>query len=104
MRFSVLSFVPLQGYKGITCFIVDKDTEGLTVGKKEDKLGIRASSTCPLHLENVRVPESNILGEFGKGYKYCIEVLNEGRIGIGSQVNTPASGQMNTKIDIFKIN
>ena len=76
-----------QGYKGITCFLVDRDTEGLTIGKKEDKLGIRASSTCPLHLENVKVPESNILGEFGKGYKYCIEVLNEGRIGIGAQVN-----------------
>jgi short/branched chain acyl-CoA dehydrogenase len=60
----------------------------LTVGKKEDKLGIRASSTCPVHFENVKVPEGNILGEFGKGYKYCIEVLNEGRIGIGAQVNT----------------
>ena len=75
-----------QGYKGITCFIVDRGTEGLTIGKKEDKLGIRASSTCPVHFENVRVPETSILGEFGLGYKYCIEVLNEGRIGIGAQV------------------
>jgi len=60
--------------------------EGLTIGKKEDKLGIRASSTCPVHFDNVKIPECNILGEFGLGYKYCIEVLNEGRIGIGAQV------------------
>ena len=78
--------MPFQGYKGITCFLVDADTEGVIIGKKENKLGIRASSTCPVHFENVKVPESAILGEFGKGYKYCIEVLNEGRIGIGAQV------------------
>lgn len=83
---------PTAGYKGITCFIVDRDTEGLTVGKKENKLGIRASSTCPVHLDNVKVHESNILGEFGKGYKYCIEGLNEGRIGIGAQMLGLAEG------------
>lgn len=89
---------PTAGYKGITCFLVDRDTEGLTVGKKENKLGIRASSTCPVHLENVRVPESAILGEFGKGYKYCIEVLNEGRIGIGAQMLGLAEGCFNATL------
>lgn len=83
---------PTDGYKGITCFIVDSDTPGLEIGKKEDKLGIRASSTCMLHFENVRVPESNILGEFGHGYRYAIEMLNEGRIGIGSQLIGVAQG------------
>ncbi|XP_045188501.2 short/branched chain specific acyl-CoA dehydrogenase, mitochondrial-like [Mercenaria mercenaria] len=89
---------PTAGYKGITCFIVDADSEGLTVGKKEDKLGIRASSTCPVHFENVKVPECNILGEFGKGYKYCIEVLNEGRIGIGAQMLGLAEGCFNATV------
>lgn len=84
--FSEILLKFLQGYKGITCFLVDRETEGVVVGKKEDKLGIRASSTCPVHFENVKIPESNILGEFGLGYKYCIECLNEGRIGIGAQV------------------
>ncbi|OQV12512.1 Short/branched chain specific acyl-CoA dehydrogenase, mitochondrial [Hypsibius exemplaris] len=83
---------PVDGYKGITCFIVDRDTPGLTVGKKEDKLGIRASSTCPVHFDQVRIPAGNILGEFGKGYKYAIELLNEGRIGIGSQMLGLAQG------------
>ncbi|KAL4231870.1 hypothetical protein ACF0H5_009446 [Mactra antiquata] len=89
---------PTDGYKGITCFLVDRDTEGLTIGKKEDKLGIRASSTCPVHFENVKVPESSILGEFGKGYKYCIEVLNEGRIGIGAQMLGLAEGCFNATV------
>lgn len=89
---------PAHGYKGITAFIVDADSEGLTIGKKEDKLGIRASSTCPVHFDNVRVPESNILGEFGKGYKYCIEVLNEGRIGIGAQMLGLAEGCFNATV------
>ena len=74
---------PSKGYKGITCFVVDAGTPGLTVGKKEDKLGIRASSTCELILQDVRVPKSAILGVEGEGYKIAIESLNEGRIGIG---------------------
>ena len=70
------------GYKGITAFLVERDTPGFAVGKKEDKLGIRASSTCELVLEDCRVPKANVLGEVGKGYKVAIETLNEGRIGI----------------------
>lgn len=73
-------------YKGITCFVVERDSPGLTIGKKEDKLGIRASSTCTVTLENVKVPESNVLGEVGRGYKYAIDTLNEGRIGIAAQM------------------
>src|SRR3982074_550028 len=72
---------PAAGYKGITAFIVEKDFPGSTVAKKEDKLGIRASSTCELILEDCRVPTENVLGESGKGYKIAIETLNEGRIG-----------------------
>ena len=74
------------GYKGITAFIFEKDFRGFTVGKKEDKLGIRASSTCELILEDCKVPKDNVLGEVGKGYKIAIETLNEGRIGIGAQM------------------
>ncbi len=77
---------PAAGYKGITAFIIEKEFPGFTVGKKEDKLGIRASSTCELILEDCRVPRSNVLGEAGKGYKIAIETLNEGRIGIGAQM------------------
>ena len=77
---------PAAGYKGITAFLVEKDFPGFTVGKKEDKLGIRASSTCELILEDCRVPKNNVLGEVGKGYKIAIETLNEGRIGIGAQM------------------
>jgi alkylation response protein AidB-like acyl-CoA dehydrogenase len=77
---------PEAGYKGITAFLVERDFEGFSVGKKEDKLGIRASSTCELILDNCRVPKENVLGEIGKGYKVAIETLNEGRIGIGAQM------------------
>lgn len=81
-----------KGYKGITAFVVDKDMSGFSLGKKEDKLGIRASSTCPVFLENVKVPEENVIGEVGKGYKYAIESLNVGRIGIGAQMIGVAKG------------
>jgi butyryl-CoA dehydrogenase/short/branched chain acyl-CoA dehydrogenase len=83
---------PSAGYKGITAFIIEKGFSGFTVGKKEDKLGIRASSTCELILEDCRVPKSNVLGEAGKGYKIAIETLNEGRIGIGAQMLGVARG------------
>jgi short/branched chain acyl-CoA dehydrogenase len=83
---------PSKGYRGITCFLVDRDAPGLSVGKTEDKLGIRASSTCPVHFDNVRVPKSAILGEYGKGYKYSIECLNAGRVGIGAQMLGLAQG------------
>ena len=83
---------PEQGYKGITAFLVEKNFEGFSVGKKEDKLGIRASSTTELILENCRVPKENVLGEVGKGYKVSIETLNEGRIGIGAQMVGIARG------------
>jgi short/branched chain acyl-CoA dehydrogenase len=81
-----------KGYKGITAFVADREMPGLTVGKKEDKLGIRASSTCPVFFENVKVPEENVIGEVGKGYKYAIESLNVGRIGIGAQMLGVAKG------------
>ena len=87
---------PAAGYKGITAFIVEKDFPGFTVGKKEDKLGIRASSTCELILEDCRVPAANVLGEPGKGYKIAIETLNEGRIGIGAQMLGLAQGAWNS--------
>jgi len=83
---------PAAGYKGITAFIIEKGFSGFTVGKKEDKLGIRASSTCELILEDCKVPKSNVLGEAGKGYKIAIETLNEGRIGIGAQMTGVARG------------
>jgi alkylation response protein AidB-like acyl-CoA dehydrogenase len=83
---------PEQGYKGITAFLVESDFPGFTVGKKEDKLGIRASSTCELILEDCKVPKENVLGEIGKGYKIAIETLNEGRIGIGAQMVGIAQG------------
>ena len=83
---------PSAGYRGITAFIVERDFPGFSVGKKEDKLGIRASSTCELLMEDLRVPKSNVLGEAGKGYKIAIETLNEGRIGIGAQMLGLAQG------------
>ncbi|MDQ3633840.1 MAG: acyl-CoA dehydrogenase [Acidobacteriota bacterium] len=83
---------PEAGYKGITAFIVEKDFEGFSVGEKEDKLGIRASSTTELILDNCKVPKENVLGEVGKGYKVSIETLNEGRIGIAAQMIGIAQG------------
>jgi butyryl-CoA dehydrogenase/short/branched chain acyl-CoA dehydrogenase len=91
--FLVLATVdPAQGYKGITAFLVERDFPGFSVGKKENKLGIRASSTCELILEDCEIPEENVLGEVGKGYKIAIETLNEGRIGIGAQMIGLAQG------------
>src|SRR5207244_8877124 len=83
---------PAQGNKGITSFLVERSFPGFQVGKKEDKLGIRASSTCELVLEACRVPKANVLGQVGKGYKIAIETLNEGRIGIGAQMVGVAQG------------
>ena len=83
---------PNQGYRGITSFLVERSFPGFAVGKKEDKLGIRASSTCELILEGCRVPKQNVLGQVGKGYKIAIETLNEGRIGIGAQMVGVAQG------------
>ncbi|KAM5323386.1 short/branched chain specific acyl-CoA dehydrogenase, mitochondrial isoform 2-T3 [Glossophaga mutica] len=83
---------PAMGYKGITCFLVHRDTEGFCIGRPENKLGVRASSTCPLTFENVKVPEANILGQVGHGYKYAIGSLNEGRIGIAAQMLGLAQG------------
>jgi alkylation response protein AidB-like acyl-CoA dehydrogenase len=83
---------PSAGYKGITAFMVQKGTAGFTIGRKEDKLGIRASSTCELLFDNCILPEANLLGELGKGYKIAIETLNEGRIGIGAQMLGLAEG------------
>lgn len=83
---------PDAGYKGITAFIVERDFEGFSVSKKENKMGIRASSTCEILLEDCKVPKDNVLGEVGKGYKVAIETLNEGRIGIGAQMIGIAQG------------
>ena len=91
-----------KGYKGITAFIVEKGFKGFTVGKKEDKLGIRASSTCELIFENCEVPEMNVLGEVGKGYKIAIETLNEGRIGIGAQMVGIAQGAYDATLNYIK--
>jgi short/branched chain acyl-CoA dehydrogenase len=82
------------GYKGITAFLIERETPGFSVGKKEDKLGIRASSTCELILEDCRVPKAHVLGEAGKGYKVAMETLNEGRIGIGAQMVGVARGAL----------
>jgi alkylation response protein AidB-like acyl-CoA dehydrogenase len=93
---------PEAGYRGITAFLVERDFGGFTVGKKEDKLGIRASSTCELILDECRVPKANVLGEIGKGYKVAIETLNEGRIGIGAQMIGLARGALNHAIAYTK--
>ena len=85
---------PNAGYKGVTAFMVDRDSDGFSVGKREDKLGIRASSTTELILDTVKVPGGNMLGEVGKGYKVAIETLNEGRIGIGAQMVGTAQGAL----------
>src|SRR5712691_4703122 len=84
---------PAAGYRGITAFLIEREFAGFQVGKKEDKLGIRASSTCELILDNCAVPKANVLGEVGKGYKIAIETLNEGRIAIGAQMIGLARGR-----------
>ncbi len=93
---------PEAGYKGITAFLVERGFSGFSVGKKEDKLGIRASSTCELIFEDCRVPRANVLGELGKGYKVAIETLNEGRIGIGAQMVGLAEGALDHTIAYTK--
>ncbi len=93
---------PEAGYKGITGFVVERDFEGFSVGKKEDKLGIRASSTTELILEDCRVPAKNVIGEVGKGYKIAMETLNEGRIGIGAQMIGIAQGAFNAAVEYSK--
>jgi alkylation response protein AidB-like acyl-CoA dehydrogenase len=85
---------PAAGYRGITAFIVERGFEGFQIGKKEDKLGLRASSTCELILDNCRVPRENVMGEVGKGYRIAIETLNEGRIAIGAQMIGLARGAL----------
>jgi alkylation response protein AidB-like acyl-CoA dehydrogenase len=93
---------PAAGYKGITAFIVERGFPGFTVGKKEDKLGIRASSTCELLFEDCPVPRENVLGEVGRGYKVAIETLNEGRIGIGAQMVGLAQGALDHALTYIK--
>src|SRR5688572_21375230 len=93
---------PKAGYRGITAFVVERGAAGFTVGRKEDKLGIRASSTCELLFEDCRVPRDNVVGEPGKGYKVAIETLNEGRIGIGAQMVGLAQGALDHTIRYVK--
>ena len=93
---------PAAGYKGITAFVVERSMSGFSVGRKEDKVGIRASSTCELILDNCRVPAANVLGEVGKGYKIAIETLNEGRIAIGAQMTGLAQGALNHAVRYAK--
>ena len=93
---------PEAGYKGITGYLVERDMEGFSVGKKEEKLGIRASSTTELIMEDVRLPASNVLGEVGKGYKVAIETLNEGRIGIAAQMVGLAQGALDHTVKFSK--
>jgi alkylation response protein AidB-like acyl-CoA dehydrogenase len=93
---------PSKGYKGITAFVVEREMKGFAVGKKEDKLGIRASSTTELILEDVFVPDFNVLGPVGQGYKIAIETLNEGRIGIGAQMIGIAQGALDAAVAYVK--
>jgi alkylation response protein AidB-like acyl-CoA dehydrogenase len=93
---------PSKGYKGITGFLVERDFPGFSVGKKENKLGIRASSTCELILESCQVPEANVLGPVGLGYRISIETLNEGRIGIGAQMVGVAQGALDAALAYVK--
>ncbi len=93
---------PEAGYRGITAFLVERGTPGFSVGRKEDKLGIRASSTCELLFDGCRVPAANVLGEVGKGYKAAIETLNEGRIGIGAQMVGLAQGALDHAVAYTK--
>lgn len=93
--FVFANVAPELGYKGITCFVVDRDVDGFSINKKEDKLGIRASSTCEISFVDVKIPAENVIGEVGKGYKMAIESLNEGRIGIAAQMVGLAEGCFN---------
>ncbi len=93
---------PSMGYKGITAFLVERDFPGFSVGKKENKLGIRASSTCELILEGCQVPDQNVMGPVGQGYKIAIETLNEGRIGIGAQMLGVAQGALDAAVGYIK--
>src|SRR6266700_8073493 len=93
---------PDAGYKGVTAFLIEREFPGFQVGKKEDKLGLRASSTCELILDNCAVPKANVLGEVGKGYKIAIETLNEGRIAIGAQMIGLARGALGAAVDYAK--
>jgi butyryl-CoA dehydrogenase/short/branched chain acyl-CoA dehydrogenase len=93
---------PDQGYRGITCFLIERNTPGFKVGRKEDKLGIRASSTCELLLDDCRIPPENVIGEIGKGYKIAIETLNEGRIAIGGQMTGLAQGALDHAVAYAK--
>src|SRR5882724_6673707 len=93
---------PAAGYRGITAFLIERGFPGFQVGKKEDKLGLRASSTCELILDNCAVARANVLGEFGKGYKIAIETLNEGRIAIGAQMIGLARGALGAAVDYAK--
>jgi len=90
---------PEAGYKGVTAFLIERGFPGFAVGKKEDKIGLRASSTCELLLDNCRVPRENVMGEVGQGYKIAIETLNEGRIAIGAQMVGLARGALDAAID-----
>ena len=93
---------PAAGYRGITAFVVERNWPGVSIGKKEDKLGIRASSTCEVVLDDCRVPGANVLGDVGKGYKVAIETLNEGRIGIGAQMVGLAQGALDHTVAYIK--
>lgn len=93
---------PELGYKGITAFLVDKKTPGVFLGKKETKLGIRASSTCEVIFENAKIPKENVVGQIGKGYKIAIETLNEGRIGIAAQMLGLAQGAFQGAVSYIK--
>src|SRR5205085_4633722 len=93
---------PSAGYKGVTAFVVERGFTGFSVGKKEDKLGIRASSTTELILDDVEVPAENVLGPVGQGYKVAIETLNEGRIGIGAQMIGVAHGALHAAVEYVK--
>ena len=93
---------PSAGYKGITCFLIERDTPGFRIGKKEDKLGIRASSTCELIFDDCLVPRASVMGEPGKGYRVAIETLNEGRIGIGAQMVGLAQGALDHSLRYAK--
>ena len=98
----MLTVDPAAGYRGITAFLVERGQAGFTVGRKEDKLGIRASSTCELLFDGCRVSRANVLGEVGKGYKVAIETLNEGRIGIGAQMVGIAQGALDAALRYVK--